>query len=68
MDAGDQFVLVKRFRHIVIGAEAETVYLVLDGGKAGEIEIGVLTFDTRSLRKTSKPDMSGKFRSSKMMS
>jgi len=68
VDASDQFVLVKRFRHIVIGAIAKTLDFVLDGGKAGEDQNRLLTFDTRSLRKTSKPDMSGKFRSSRMMS
>ena len=36
MDAGDQFVLVEGFGHVVVGADAETLDLVLDAGKAGE--------------------------------
>ena len=36
VDAGDQFVLVERLGHVVVGAEAETLDLVLDAGEAGE--------------------------------
>ncbi len=36
MDAGDQLVLVEGFCHVVVGADAETLDLVLDAGKAGE--------------------------------
>ena len=36
VDTGDQFVLVERLGHIVVGAEAETPYLVLDAGEARE--------------------------------
>ncbi len=36
MDAGDQFVLVEGLCHVVVGADAETLDLVLDAGEAGE--------------------------------
>jgi hypothetical protein len=36
VDAGDQLVLVERLGQIVVGAEAETLHLVLDAGEAGE--------------------------------
>ena len=36
MDAGDQFVLVERLGHVVVGAEAEAADLVLDAGHAGQ--------------------------------
>src|SRR6478609_801256 len=36
MDARNQFVLVEGFGHVVVGADAETLDLVLDAGKAGE--------------------------------
>ena len=36
VDAGDQLVLVERLGHVVVGAEAETLHLVLDAGHAGE--------------------------------
>src|ERR1700681_5016348 len=36
MDARDEFVLVEGLGHIVVGAEAETLYLVFDAGEAGE--------------------------------
>ena len=36
VDARDQLVLVERLGHVVVGAEAETLDLVLDAGKAGE--------------------------------
>src|SRR5579859_7261203 len=42
MDAGHQFVLVEGFGHVVVGAVAETLYLVLDAGKAGEDQDGSL--------------------------
>jgi hypothetical protein len=35
-DARDQFVLVEGFGHVVVGADAETLDLVLDAGEAGE--------------------------------
>ena len=68
VDARDQLVLVERLGHVVVGAEAETFDLVLDAGEAGQDQDRVLTFETRSERNTSKPDMSGRFRSSRMMS
>ena len=36
VDAGDQLVLVERLGHVVVGAEAEALDLVLDAGEAGE--------------------------------
>ncbi len=36
VDARDQFVLVEWLGHVVVGAEAETLDLVLDAGEAGE--------------------------------
>ena len=36
VDAGDQLVLVERLGHVVVGAEAETLHLVLDAGEAGQ--------------------------------
>src|SRR5580693_1772503 len=42
MDARDQFVLVEGFGHVVVGADAETLDLVLDAGKAGEDQNGGL--------------------------
>src|SRR5229473_224263 len=45
MDAGDQFVLVEGFGHVVVGADAETLDLVLDAGEAGEDQNG--GFDLR---------------------
>lgn len=35
-DARDQFVLVKRFRHVVVGPETEAFYLVFDIVEARE--------------------------------
>src|SRR5450756_530341 len=40
MDAGDQFVLVEGLGHVVVGADAETLDLVLDAGEAGEDQNG----------------------------
>src|SRR5205085_11638254 len=42
VDAGDQFVLVEGLGHVVVGADAETLDLVLDAGKAGEDQNGGL--------------------------
>src|SRR5882757_7577306 len=42
VDAGDQFVLVEGFGHVVVGADAETLDLVLDAGEAGEDQNGGL--------------------------
>src|SRR5256885_14479530 len=42
VDAGDQFVLVEGFCHVVVGANAETFDLVLDAGEAGEDQNGCL--------------------------
>lgn len=42
VDAGNQFVLVERLGHIVVGAETEAAHLVLDAGHAGEDEDGRL--------------------------
>jgi len=44
MDAGDQFSsLVEGFRHVVVGADAETLDLVLDArARPDRIRIGVL--------------------------
>jgi hypothetical protein len=36
VDARDQFVLVERLGHVVVGTEAETFDLVLDAGKPGQ--------------------------------
>ena len=36
VDARDQLVLVERLGHVVVGAEAEALDLVLDAGEAGE--------------------------------
>ena len=38
VDAGDQLVLVEGLGHVVVGAEAEALDLVLDAGEAGEDE------------------------------
>jgi hypothetical protein len=38
VDARHQFVLVEGLRHVVVGAEAEALDLVLDAGEAGEDE------------------------------
>src|SRR3979411_682423 len=45
MDARNQFVLVEGFGHVVVGADAETLDLVLDAGEAGEDQNG--RFDLR---------------------
>src|SRR5439155_5772961 len=42
VDAGDQFVLVEGLGHVVVGADAETLDLVLDAGEAGEDQNGGL--------------------------
>src|SRR6201996_2412275 len=42
VDAGDQFFLVEGLGHVVVGAGAETLYLVLDAGEAGEDQNGSL--------------------------
>ena len=68
VNARHQFVLVEWLRHVVIGAEAETFDLILDAGEAERIRVGVFTLETRRLRSTSKPDMSGRLRSRRMMS
>ena len=36
VDAGDQLVLVEWLGHVVIGADAETLHLVLNAGEAGQ--------------------------------
>ena len=40
MDAGDQFILMEGFCHVVVGADAETLDLVLDAGETGEDQNG----------------------------
>ena len=40
MDARNQFVLVEGLGHVVVGADAETLDLVLDAGEAGEDQNG----------------------------
>src|SRR3984957_18737350 len=45
MDARDQFVLVEGLGHVVVGANAKTLDLVLDAGEAGEDQNGC--FDLR---------------------
>ena len=60
--------LMEGLCHVVIGAIAETHILSSIATRPERIRIGVLTFETHSLRNTSKTDMSGRFRSSKMMS
>src|SRR3981189_688427 len=42
MDARNQFVLVERLGHVVVGADAEALDLVLDAGEAGEDQNGGL--------------------------
>ena len=42
MDARNQFVLVEGLGHVVVGADAETLDLVLDAGEAGEDQNGGL--------------------------
>src|SRR6202790_3276383 len=42
MNARNQFVLVEGLGHVVVGADAETLDLVLDAGKAGEDQNGGL--------------------------
>src|SRR5579864_3428161 len=44
VDARNQLVLVEGFGHIVIGADAETLDLVLDAGEAGEDQNGCFDF------------------------
>jgi len=44
MDARDQFVLVEGLGHVVVGADAETLDLVLDAGEAGEDQNGCFDF------------------------
>ena len=36
VDARDQLVLVERFGHVIVGAEAKTAHLVLDAAEAGQ--------------------------------
>src|SRR5262245_36460631 len=48
MDTGDQFVLVEGFGHVVVGANAQTLDLVLDAGEAGEDQNGC--FDLRDTK------------------
>ncbi len=68
VDARHQLVLVERFGHIVVGAKAKTFDLVLDRGKTGEDQDWGLDFRNAQLRKTSKPDISGRLRSRRMRS
>jgi hypothetical protein len=54
---------------IIIGTEAQAPdFLSLDAGKSGEDQNRRLDLDTRSERSTAKPDISGKLRSSRIMS
>jgi hypothetical protein len=59
-----QFIVVKGLGHIIVGAEAKTLALVFDADEASRIRIGVLTLEARRVRRTSNPDISGRFRSS----
>ena len=71
VDARDQFVLAWNTAwSAVIGAEAETADLILDAGEAGKNQNRCLDPSDTSQRdrRTSKPDMSGRFRSSRMIS
>ncbi len=68
VDARDELVLMERLRHVVVGAEAEATHLVLDAGKPERMRIGVATLLTRSVLRTSYPLISGRFRSSRIMS
>ena len=36
VDARDQLVLVERFSHVIVGAEAKPAHLILDAAEAGE--------------------------------
>jgi hypothetical protein len=54
VDAGDQFVLVERLGHVVVGAEAEPDRTLSSmPARPERIRIGVLTLATRSERSTS---------------
>jgi hypothetical protein len=53
VDARDQLVLVEGLGEVVVGAEAQTLHLVLDARQPDRIRIGVFTFATRSERSTS---------------
>src|SRR5580692_2700382 len=68
VDACDQFVLVERLGHVVVGPKTETLHLSSIPARPERIRIGVLTLDTRSDRSTSKPDMSARFRSNRIRS
>ena len=68
VDAGDQLVLVEGLGHVVVGAEAEAANLVLDAGEAGEDQDGRLDLGDAQRAQHLVPDMSGRFRSSRMMS
>jgi hypothetical protein len=57
VDARDQFVLVERLGHVVVGADAEALDLVLDAGEAGKDQNGGLDLrDTANQNKTSTFD------------
>jgi hypothetical protein len=68
LDPSDQFSLVKRLGQIVVGTEAKTFDLVVYAGETGEDQNWCVTLESLKDRRTSKPDMSGRFRSSRMMS
>ncbi len=53
VNACDEFVLVERLCHVVVGTKAEALDLVLDSREAERMRIGVLTFATRSVLSTS---------------
>jgi len=59
MDAGNQFVLVEGLGHVVIGADAEALDLILDAGEAGEDQNGGLDLrNPELLEHVVKPDIS----------
>jgi len=68
MDARDEFVLVEGLCHVIVGAEAETFDFVLDAGEAGKNENGRVDLAHAQRLQNLVTDMSGRFRSSRMMS
>jgi hypothetical protein len=68
VDAGDQFVLVEGLGHIVVGAAAEPLTLVLDFGVAGQDQDRRVDLGDPQLAQHLQAAHVGQFRSSRMMS
>jgi hypothetical protein len=68
VDAGDQFVLVEGLGHVVVGADAETLDLVLDAGEAGEDQNGGLDLRHPKLLEHVVAGHVGQLRSRRIMS